>query len=142
MIMKEKINNLIPHAISAITFSGIADNECKVQKEFKGYIASIGASIIQAGLLPTLAFYQKTTGKNADSWRVLDAVMRLINANQNNMTLIHYVIECCNPPNNNNSRCTYKDLDKEKLSLIEEDIMDAIIALKLALRTFKIENDE
>ena len=140
--MKEKINDLIPTAITAITTSGIANLHGIVQKEFKGYIASIGASVIQAGLLPTLAFYQNKSGKKADSWKVLDAILILLNASQPNMTLIKYVINHCKLVNQSNNQYSLSNLDKEKLSLVEEDIMDAIIALKLSLRTFKIESDD
>ncbi len=131
--MREKINELIPKAMEAITSSKIADKDGNVKKEFKGYIASIGASIIQAGLLPTLAFYQNSSGKKADSFKVLDAILLLIKQNWNNEKLISYVIAKSTTDNN---------LDKNKLYLIEEDIMDAIVAIKLALRTFKIKDDE
>jgi len=64
--MNEKINNLIPKAIQAIKNSGI-EKASVVKKEYKGYISSMGASIIQAGLLATLAFYQNDSGKKANS---------------------------------------------------------------------------
>jgi len=136
--MRDKINELIPKAINTITTTGIADSQGNVKKEFKRYIASIGASIIQAGLLPTLAFYQKKSDKKEDSYKVLDALLILIKKDSVVYPrLINYLIAKCPSINtNNNSK------DKDELFLIEEDIMDAIIALKLALRTFKIENNE
>jgi len=54
--MNKKVNELIPKALTAIEKSGMVDAG-KVDKEYKGYISSMGASIIQSGLLPTLAFY-------------------------------------------------------------------------------------
>ena len=139
--MKEKINELIPKAIDAITNAKIAENGV-VEKEFKGYISSLGASIIQAGLLPSLAFFQNSSGKNVDSSRVLNAILMLINRNYTaGDKLITYVINYCNP-NLINQTHKISDINKEKLSLIEEEIMDAIIALKLALRIYKIKGDE
>ena len=141
--MKEKINELIPKAIQAIVDSKIANENGEVEKEFKGYISSIGASIIQAGLLPSLAFFQNSSGKKADSCMVLDAVLMLIkNSNSANEKLITYVINQCKTQNLATNTYTASNLDKEKLYLIEEDIMDAIIALKLALRIYKIKGDE
>lgn len=140
--MKERINELIPKAIIAIKDAEIADNNNCIQKEFKGYVSSIGASIIQAGLLPTLAFYQNDSGKKAKSSRILKCILKIIASNQNNTLLISYVIDGCKLQAQNSNNIKLGDLDKEKLSLMEEDIMDAVIAIKLALRTYKIEGDE
>ncbi|MBL0286683.1 MAG: hypothetical protein IPQ19_04515 [Bacteroidetes bacterium] len=81
--MREKINELIPKAMEAITSSKIADKDGNVKKEFKGYIASIGASIIflaycHFGILP------KFIRQKADSFKVLDAILLLIKQNGNN----------------------------------------------------------
>lgn len=140
--MKEKINELIPLAIDAISKSKIAVNG-EVKKEFKGYISSIGSSIIQAGLLPTLAFFQNSSGKNADSFRVLDAVLRLIKTNYNeHERLIDYVILTCRINQTPNDQYRFNNLDLNKLEIVESEITHALIALKLALRTFKIDDDE
>jgi CRISPR-associated protein Cmr5 len=79
---ERKKNELIPKAIKAISTTHIADDHGNVQKEYKGYIASIGASIVQAGLLPTLAFYQNDSGKKAHSSNVLQAIRILIAPSQ------------------------------------------------------------
>jgi len=51
------VEKLIPEAIIAITSSGMAVHG-EVNKAYKGYISSLGAGIIQSGLLPTLAMYK------------------------------------------------------------------------------------
>lgn len=141
--MKEKINELIPKAINAIVNAGIPEEDGMVKKEFKGYISSLGASIVQAGLLPSLAFFQNSSGKKADSYKLLDAVLILLkNTHSVDEKLITYVISQCKTHNLSTYTYTVSDLDKEKLYLIEEEIMDAIIALKLALRIYKIKGDE
>ena len=141
--MKEKINELIPKAIHAIVKAKIADENGEVEKEFKGYISSIGASIIQAGLLPTLAFFQNSSGKNADSSKVLNAVLILLKDDlHHGEKLISFVINKCNTSTSATNSITVSNLDKDKLYLIQEDIMDAIVALKLALRIYKIKGDE
>lgn len=123
----------------AIENSKMANSSGVVEKEYKGYISSMGASIIQAGLLATLAFYQNDSGKNAHSSYLLKAILELIKLPGSTETnLIKYVIE-----NSKNSQplpeyVSIGDLNSDKLYVLEEDISDALIALKLALRTFKI----
>lgn len=135
--MNEKINNLIPKAMVAIEESGIANNGV-VEKEFKGYISSMGASIIQAGLLATLAFYQNDSGKKADSSNLLKAILILIKTNDTTETnLIKYVINK-SKDNVTGNYVSANDLDPDKIYILEEEVSDALIALKLALRTFKI----
>ncbi len=136
--MNEKINNLIPKAMDAIESSGIAHNGV-VEKEFKGYISSMGASIIQAGLLATLAFYQNDSGKKAKSSFLLKAILSLIKSNNSTETkLIKYVIDNSIKPQVTGGYVSVGDLDSDKLYVLEEEVSDALIALKLALRTFKI----
>ncbi len=136
--MNEKINNLIPKAIQAIENSGIVHDDV-VAKEYKGYISSMGASIIQAGLLATLAFYQNDSGKKADSSNLLKAILVLIKPNNSTETnLIKYVIDNSIKPQINGNLVSVGDLDPDKLYVLEEEVSDALIALKLAIRTFKI----
>ena len=137
--MNEKINNLIPRAMDVIESSGIA-HDGVVKKEYKGYISSMGASIIQAGLLATLAFYQNDSGKKAKSSFLLKAILSLIKPNNSTGTnLIKYVINESIKDNVTNNYVSVVDLDSDKLYVLEQEVSDALVALKLALRTFKIE---
>jgi len=137
--MNEKINNLIPKAIQAIKNSGI-EKASVVKKEYKGYISSMGASIIQAGLLATLAFYQNDSGKKANSSNLLKAILLLIKPGDSTETnLIKYIIDHSKKDNTTGQHVSVGDLDLDKLYILEEEVSDALIALKLALRTFKIE---
>jgi len=132
--MNEKINNLIPKAMLAIEHY-LVDNSV-VEKEYKGYISSMGASIIQAGLLATLAY---DSGKNANSSNLLKAILFLIKPDNSTETnLIKYVIDNSVKPEATGGYVSLGDLDFDKLYILEEDVSDALIALKLALRTFKI----
>lgn len=155
--MNEKINSLIPKAIQKIKLSkmekmvrvekdgnvveinGKPVMEGIVDKEYKGYISSMGASILQTGLFATIAFYANDSGKSAKSSYLLDAILRLINPDyQENDKLITYVIEKSLKPNVTKNDIEISNLSFNKLYLIEEEITDALIALKLALRTFKL----
>ena len=118
--MNQKINQLIPKAIDAISDGEMA-TDGKVEKEYKGYISSMGASILQSGLIATLAFYSKDAeGSGAKRTYLLKAIGVLVVPDNNNSELLKYVL--VNPSNQRK---------------IENDISNALIALKLALRTFE-----
>ncbi len=110
---KRKIEAYIPKAIEAIESLEIATNG-EVAKQFNGYIASFGASIRQAGLLATVLFYGNANS-NAEKERekVVKAIEIMIGDNIIN-------------PNNK--------IEKSTRAKVE----DAAIALKLAIRTYKL----
>ncbi len=136
--MNKKINDLIPKAIDAIVKSGMATNG-EVEKEYKGYIASMGASIIQSGLIATLAFYSnESSDSKANRIKLMDAIKLLINSNDTSQDkLLMYVIKNVNQSSNGLNNVKSESLNKKILSVFEIKISDALIALKLALRTFK-----
>lgn len=147
--MNRKINDLIPKAITAVE-TNLWDNQNKhIPKEYKGYISSFGASIIQTGLLATIAFYQKDPRNETGVKRsnILSAILDLIipkdrsNNHQKKNALMIYVLEQTLKKNTNDSitDVSITNIDKEKMLTMERDIKNALIALKLALRTFKIE---
>lgn len=151
--MSEKINRLIPKAMLAIETSGMMKANRVVPAEFKGYIASMAASIIQTGLLTSITFYTRGTrdgnegsGKAEDTNKLLKAIYKLINPNTEDETdspnnLLFYALETCkNEPTANEVKM--EDINIDKLLLLEEEIQDALYALKLALRTFKLEKTE
>ena len=79
--MKKNIEKLIPAAMEAVE-KKLAKNG-KVPKVYNGYISSLGASLIQMGLLPTLAFYTHSKKKNKanskeERPKLLHAIFQLI----------------------------------------------------------------
>lgn len=125
--MNKKINELIPKALEAIKNSKMADDSNQVDKEYKGYIASMGASIIQSGLIATLAFYSNKQSGSADKRiRLLEAVVKTFVATDSNEELLQYVLSKTDSGKNN-----------AEINKFEKQISETLIALKLALRTFK-----
>lgn len=123
--MNKKVNELIPKALKALEDSQVVVNR-KFDKEYKGYISSMGASIIQSGLIATLAFYSSPTSEAGEKrTKLLDAILMLIENNTQGR-LLDYVLAYTNVGQN-----------KTKIDKYEKKISDALIALKLALRTFK-----
>lgn len=147
-----KINaDLIAVAIKAIEDQGIARNG-KVPNEFKGYIDTFSASIVQNGLIPAVIFFEsgsknrdeskngKTESESKDKEKekieenrnkMMQVILSLVKGKKSSEkqekkpTLLNYVVSW----QKNN-----KDMKK-----IRQDIVEAAVAFKLALRTFKFE---
>jgi len=94
----------------------------KVAREFNGYISSFGASVIQSGIKPAVAFFENNNS-NAKSARenVPKAILYIIAKKDD--SLLKYVLD----NDNRNTR---------------DKILDAASALKLAVRTFKFTDGE
>jgi len=110
--MRKRIENYIPKALEVIKELNIANSNGEVSKQFNGYISSFGASVRQAGLLATVLFYANANS-NAEKERekVVTAIEKIINKNiQQNIN------------------------DKR----LKSEVEDAAVALKLAIRTFKL----
>jgi CRISPR-associated protein Cmr5 len=129
--MKKRIDKYLPDAFRLVK-EHLADKATKtsVPEVYKGYISSMGASIILSGLLPTLAFYNADTENSSskESRRPLLTILhemlkeRYLLPNQQN--LIYYAIALQEQKRNS-------DLRK-----LRKDVVDASIAIKLAMRTF------
>lgn len=123
-------NNHIQIAIEALTTSAIVENE-HYNSVFKGYVSGLGASIIQAGLLPSVILYENSPSSRDDKGKVIDAITYIL-VNQfhytglENTSLSSYILS------------KHHDFNEYKLLL---DINDAIIAIKLALRMFNSRED-
>jgi len=126
--MKKRVENYLPSAIKAVEDIILNENPNNpIPRQFKGYISAFGAAVIQSGILPAVAFYSVKGGAEEDRTNVIRAIEYILNRQENytyndNETLLKYLVE---HPN-----------ERENLTA---KIMDAATALKLALRTFKIE---
>lgn len=143
--MNHQLNELIPTAIEAIK-EKIAREDGKVIKEYKGYLNSMGPGIIQAGLVTMLAFCTDLTVRRMETARfnVLRAIHHMLDrdeAGEEDNHLLKYVITRCrrgHQPYHSDQRVTSEDLDPEKVEEMENTIMNHVIALKLAIKTFHL----
>ena len=115
-VMNKRIEGYIPSAINALEELKIVTNG-SVPKEFNGYISSFGASVRQAGLLATILFYD-----NANS-----------NSQEDRTKVIRALEKITGDSLNKNTKTT---------PLLRAKVEDAAIALKLALRTFKLTKEQ
>ncbi|KAE9633436.1 MULTISPECIES: type III-B CRISPR module-associated protein Cmr5 [Defluviitalea] len=122
---KNKVEKFIPIALDIIQEVEIANEKNEVPDVYNGYIASFGASIVQSGLLTTVAFFERDNNNTKqDRRKIVNAIFSIIKKvdkkYENEDSLL---------------RCLIKY--KSSIDDIEDDIICAAIALKLALRTFE-----
>jgi len=112
--MRSRIESYIPIALEAVRTTSISDNHDNVPTQFNGYIASFGASIRQAGLVATVLFYENSSGSEQDRSKVIKA--------------IEYILG--------------RELVRDGRAVVaRDDVDDAAVALKLAVRTFTLKKD-
>lgn len=108
--------------------STFIENNEFIPAVYKGYISSLGASIIQAGIKTAILFYEANESGSEGDKRLITAAIR-------------YML---NPPENNNTPFSaYKiseilSSDPHELQNQALQIMDAATALKIVLRTYKM----
>lgn len=124
--MSKRINKLISIALEAAEKH--LEKDGKIEKEYNGYISSFGAAVIQSGLKAAVAFNEsESSGSAKDRKKLMKAILHILKKGQmndgDNDKLMNYVLENDNPAT-------------------KSDIMDAAAALKLAIRTFKLEKNE
>ena len=122
---KKRIEEYIPKALEVV------EEEFKskvIPKEYNGYISSFGAGLVQSGLKPTVAIYENKNDKDKtqqDRTKLPKMILKIIEPNSSESSLLRYII---------NSNQNEKQL--------KEKIKDASIAIKLVIRTFKLEKAE
>lgn len=119
---KKQIEYFIPHAMK-ILIENFPDG--KIPSAYNGYISSFGASIIQSGLLPTLAVFENENNKEkkkADDSVLTKLILKILVNGTKETSLLTYVL---GKPNEE--------------QYLKQNIIDIAIALKLCIRTFKLE---
>lgn len=127
--MNKKLERLIPIALEAAKI--LSKGTDSIPSEYNGYIASFGASVIQSGLKPAVAFNERTASESAESKADLMKALLSMVKKQNGID---------HDPNSDEKLLSYI-LENEKsdnLGRIKRQILDSATALKLAIRTFKL----
>ncbi len=117
---KRKVNNYIGQALYTVREN--EDYKNGVPKEFKGYISQLGASIIQSGLIPSVAFFENADKQaNRERSYLLKVIFKMIdrNAFDKDNSFLEYLLN-----------------NKDREKYLREEVMNICIALKLALRSF------
>jgi CRISPR-associated protein Cmr5 len=124
--MNKNISKYIETAMAVLN-TEVSSNG-KLKKEYKGYISSLGASMIMSGLVPTLAFYaSKENSAKAQRWKVLDWIFNVLRSSDRYSNV-----------NATISLFQYSLQENADVKTLEKDIQDVSIALKLCIRTFEL----
>ena len=121
---------LIKKADDAIEKAGIVNKEGQYDKVFKGYVSSFGASIAQAGLIPTIIFFEAKSEQAKERPKLVDALMFLLDSNCQDETLAQSLLRM----RAENEKEVYEREEK----LLLKKVTEAMVAIKLALRLYKV----
>ena len=130
--MKNRIIKLLPYAENAIEQLFKRDNDNRIinpdnpeiDKEYKGYISSFGAAVMQSGLLPAIYFNHQSEGSGKDRKKLMQVIFEVIKLENN----IHF----------NGNLLKYAKQNTVDLKQLEKQILDAATAVKLVIRTYKL----
>jgi CRISPR-associated protein Cmr5 len=129
---QDKINKMLQKADAALT------GDCKIVKDgtvsdgYDSAIAAFGPTVVMSGLMPALAFYsaESKEGKTkSDKRKVIDAISLTLSEKYgkgHNALLKH---------------CLANNSSKVIMDKLTEDIVNASVALKIMVRTYKIKPD-
>lgn len=139
--MKKRIEEMIPLAISAIeNYAEFKDSTGQLKPipaTYQGSISGMGAAILQMGLLPTLAvFADQESGAKDDQRQHLLSIIRTILEKYVNYEDKQLLID---NPNDDLCKLAAKKMDETKRKRLQDYLLDAAVAVKLSLRTFKLE---
>ncbi len=118
---KKKVDELIPKAVDALKQAGIANGET-IAKTFRGQISTFGAAIVNGSLISAVAFFSEQGGAAVERQNLLKAIKMLIPTAAGSKDLYEYI----------------KAQGKEKEGTVKEEILNAAIALKLAMNLYEL----
>ena len=143
--MKKIKDEDLGNALKAIRDSQILkENGGKLPKEYDGYASSIGAAIINSGLLPALSFYtdiHKDVTK-VRRFKLLQLIHQVMTPNDKEESytkrngLLEHVLKEVYPNTYNSSSAGIGTPDKIKLTKCTNRVLEAAVAVKMAMRNF------
>ncbi len=113
---KENIESHIPKALEVLD---IKFHDGSISSTFVGYISAFGVSLVQIGLLPTVALHEKEERREIN-----ELVLQILAPDTNDtLSLLEYIL----------SR------PESEYATLKEELKDIAVALKLCMRTFKLD---
>ena len=144
--MKKIKNEDFANAIKAIKEGPLFKREEILEKEYDGYVASVGASVINSGLLPTLSFYtdvdKKERGK-VRRYKLLQVIFQVMDteaahrAGDSKTGLLDHVLQSVFADYATAKAGALGAPDKQILRKKTQDFLRAAVAVKLAMRNFE-----
>ena len=124
---KAIVNQQIGDAYDALKECGIVKNG-KIEKAFRGQISTFGAAVTMGSLNAAIAFFSKDEKAKVERSKLIEAILVVIRKNEkvddNIKTLYEYVSK-----KKNEEEC-------------KEKIMNAAIAIKLAMNLYEFDDEK
>lgn len=127
---KKTIDQMLPVAYEALVDSKIVVNN-KIVKTYRGNISTFGAAINGGSLLAAISFFSEKGGASEDRTKLMKAISKVLNEVYKKENI--NIDEKCN-----NSLFDFVVKHSEDKILWKERIINAAIALKLAMNLFEL----
>ncbi|MBR5597142.1 MAG: hypothetical protein IKW30_07025 [Lachnospiraceae bacterium] len=121
---KNLINHEIQAAYDALRESKIVDeNDGSIKKTYRGQISSFGAAITMGSLISSVAFFSADGGSEVERSKLMKAILLVLKKERgvSENKLFDYVVN-----------------HKTEQDKCKEEILNAAIALKLAMNLYKL----
>lgn len=128
---KKEVDRMLPKAYTVINET-IAENG-RVESGFRGQISTFGAAITMGSLLSTVSFFSEQAGGAVDRAQITKAICQIIGETTNDQVDLFDFLKGEIYPAGHYSW--------EKEQYYKEKVVNAVIALKLALNLFDIDRE-
>ncbi len=130
--MLKKIEYLIPAALQAIDTHLVGNYQDKIPEGYQGAVAGFGSSLLQMGLLPTLAVYCDKDNKSSIDRPTFLKVLKFIITHADSRFSAKHMID--------DKQLLLHSAIQEGFPKDEfkEQLLQASLAFKLAIRTYKL----
>ena len=123
---KKRVNEWILPAKEAIRANSICDENNKVDKIFRGQIATFGAAVVMGSLKSAIAFFAEQNKSSVDRPKLIKAMYQIIDKDHKQAETTQEIFQYV--------------CDNYSYELVEK-FTDASIALKLAFNFFELVDD-
>lgn len=138
---KSKIDELIPEAYEALSIVEIARDN-KINKAFKGQIATLGAAIIMGSLMSAVAYFMDNGQAKVKRNKILQAIWVMLEK--------EYATKVESNDKKPKDKMQYalelfqkiKDTKKEEETVLKNNILESLLAIKLAMNLYEMEGDD
>lgn len=122
---KNEVDRLIPEAVKVLKDEKIANEKNEIDKTYRGQISTFGAAVINGSLISAVAFFSNSSSQaSVDRPKLMKAIKKLIPEADGKKDLFEYV----------------KDAKTEREAEAKEKILNAAIALKLAMNLYTLKD--
>lgn len=120
---KKRVNQWINNAKEALIDLEIASSDGKIEKTFRGQISSFGAAVVMGSFKSAVAFFSEQGGASVEREKLVQAMYLVITGERKKTKEILEIV------------CAKNDSELKEL---QEQFIDASIALKLAMNFFHL----